>query len=64
MIIWMADKMNTAAANKLLKLIEEPPNKTVFILIAEDEERIIDTIKSRCQLLQFPPLSEAAIEKR
>jgi DNA polymerase-3 subunit delta' len=63
MIIWMADKMNTAAANKLLKLIEEPPNKTVFILIAEDEERIIDTIKSRCQLLQFPPLSEAAIEK-
>lgn len=63
MIIWMADKMNTAAANKLLKLIEEPPNKTVFILIAEDEDRIIDTIKSRCQLLQFPALGEAAIEE-
>ena len=61
MIIWMADKMNTAAANKLLKLIEEPPNKTVFLLIAEDEEQIIQTIKSRCQSLHFPPLSEADI---
>ena len=35
MIIWMADKMNTAASNKLLKLLEEPPNKTLFILITE-----------------------------
>lgn len=61
MIIWMAEKMNTACANKLLKLIEEPPSKTVFILIAEDEEQIINTIKSRCQILQFPPLAEKAI---
>lgn len=62
MLIWMADKMNTAAANKLLKLIEEPPNKTVFLLIAEDEEQIINTIKSRCQLLHFPPLAEIDIK--
>lgn len=62
MIIWMAEKMNTAAANKLLKLIEEPPNNTVFILIAEDEEQIINTIKSRCQILHFPPLSEDVIK--
>ena len=55
MILWMVEKMNTACANKLLKLIEEPPNKTVFILIAEDEEQIISTIKSRCQLLRLPP---------
>ena len=61
MLIWMAEKMNTAAANKLLKLIEEPPEKTVFILIAEDEEQIINTIRSRCQVLHFPPLSEDAI---
>lgn len=61
MIIWMAEKMNTSAANKLLKLIEEPPNNTVFILITEDEEQIIQTIKSRCQSLHFPPLSEADI---
>ena len=62
MIIWMAEKMNIACANKLLKLIEEPPNKTVFILIAEDEEQIISTIKSRCQILRFPPLAEDNIK--
>lgn len=61
MLIWMADKMNIAAANKLLKLIEEPPEKTVFILIAEDEEQIIQTIRSRCQILHFPPLAEEVI---
>ena len=63
MLIWMAEKMNTQCANKLLKLIEEPPEKTIFILIAEDEEQIINTIRSRCQILHFPPLAEAAISK-
>lgn len=63
MIIWMAEKMNTPAANKLLKLIEEPPNKTVFLLITEDEEQIIQTIRSRCQNLHFPPLSESDLAK-
>lgn len=62
MLIWMAEKMNTSAANKLLKLIEEPPNKTVFLLIAEDEEQIISTIRSRCQIIQFAPLSEKVIK--
>ena len=63
MLIWMAEKMNTAAANKLLKLIEEPPEKTIFILIAEDEEQIINTIRSRCQVLHFPPLAEDTISE-
>ena len=63
MLIWMAEKMNTAASNKLLKLIEEPPNKTVFILITEDEENIINTIRSRCQVLHFPPLAEVVIKE-
>ncbi len=61
MLIWMAEKMNISASNKLLKLIEEPPNNTVFILIAEDEEQIIQTIRSRCQLLHFPPLAEVVM---
>ena len=61
MIIWMAEKLNIAAANKLLKLIEEPPEKTVFILITENEEQLINTIKSRCQALYFPALSEQDI---
>lgn len=63
MLIWMAEKMNTASANKLLKLIEEPPKKTVFLLIAQNEADIIQTIISRCQILHFPPLSEDAIAK-
>ncbi|MCB4798302.1 DNA polymerase III subunit [Neotamlana laminarinivorans] len=58
LLVWMAEKMNTAAANKLLKLVEEPPEKTIFLLIAEDEEQIINTIRSRCQVLHFPPLAE------
>ena len=61
MIIWMADKMNIAASNKLLKLLEEPSDKTLFILITENEEDIIQTIRSRCQVLHFNALSEKII---
>ncbi|TDD78172.1 DNA polymerase III subunit [Flavobacterium caseinilyticum] len=61
MIIWMADKLNTAASNKLLKLLEEPTDKTVFILISENEEDIIQTIRSRCQVLHFNALPEKII---
>jgi DNA polymerase-3 subunit delta' len=57
MIIWMAEKMNNAAANKLLKLIEEPPQQTVFLLVTENEDQIINTIRSRCQALHFPVLA-------
>lgn len=63
MIIWMADRMNIAASNKLLKLIEEPPAQTVLILITENEDQVIGTIRSRCQLLSFPPLPEPTIAK-
>ena len=63
MLIWMAEKMNGACSNKLLKLIEEPPEKTVFILVAQDEEQILQTIRSRCQILHFPPLAEEAMAK-
>ncbi len=61
MIIWMADKLNIVASNKLLKLLEEPTEKTVFILITEHEEDIIQTIRSRCQVLHFSPLSKNSI---
>ncbi|ASV30206.1 DNA polymerase III subunit [Maribacter cobaltidurans] len=61
MIVWMAEKLNTAASNKLLKLIEEPPEKTVFLLLCQDEEQILQTIRSRCQILHFPPLAEDVI---
>ncbi len=61
MIVWMADKLNIPASNKLLKLLEEPSDKTVFILISENEEDIIQTIRSRCQVLHFNGLSESTI---
>jgi len=61
MIIWMADKMNIAAANKLLKLLEEPADNTLFILISKNEENLLQTIRSRCQILHFPSLSENSI---
>ena len=61
MIIWMAEKINIAASNKLLKLLEEPTDNTLFILIAENEEDIIQTIRSRCQVLHFSKLLDADI---
>lgn len=61
MIVWMADKLNIAASNKILKLLEEPEPKTVFILITENEEDILQTIRSRCQVLHFNALPEKVI---
>ena len=61
LIIWMAEKMNNECANQLLKLIEEPPDKTVVLLLTENVEIILDTIKSRCQKLHIPSLAEEEI---
>ena len=52
MIIWMPEKMNLTASNKLLKLIEEPPPETVFLMVSEDPDRLIPTIRSRTQLIR------------
>ena len=61
-IIWMAEKMRTDTANKLLKLLEEPPEKTVFLLIAEDAEELLATIKSRTALVKIPAIDLSSIE--
>lgn len=63
MLVWGVEKMNTAAANKILKLLEEPPEKTLFILIAEDEEQLLATIRSRCQITYFKKLQEIDVVK-
>lgn len=63
MIVWMADRMNNDTANKLLKIFEEPPEKTIFILITEDESDIISTIRSRCQAIYFGAIAQENIEK-
>ena len=62
LIVWMAEKMNSLCANKLLKLIEEPADKTVIILVTEDEEQLINTIRSRCQIVHLHPLSEETLK--
>ncbi len=64
MIIWMADRMNTACANKILKLVEEPPQKTILLLLTPYEEKILGTIQSRCQKLHFPLLAEEVISNQ
>lgn len=61
MIIWMADKMNNECSNQLLKLVEEPPAKTVLLLLTENVEHVLGTIQSRCQKLYVPLLSEQDI---
>ena len=57
MIIWMVEEMNTPCANKLLKIIEEPPEKTLFILLAASQDYILQTIISRTQVVRIPRLS-------
>jgi len=62
LLLWMPEYLGKEG-NKLLKLIEEPPPNTVFILVAENEESILPTILSRCQLVRIPALEDADIEK-
>ncbi len=54
MIIWLPERMNVYCSNKLLKMIEEPPSKTLFLLVTEDEAGIIGTIRSRTQIIRVP----------
>jgi len=60
-LIWLAEHMNTAAANKLLKILEEPPERTVFLLVAESTENMLQTILSRVQMHRLGRLSEKEI---
>jgi DNA polymerase-3 subunit delta' len=63
MIIWMPEKMHQATANKLLKMIEEPPEKTLFLLVSEEPDKVIPTILSRCQLVKVPSFNSRDVEK-
>ena len=62
-IIWMAEKMNSSATNKLLKLIEEPPKKTLFLFVSESPVLLMDTLLSRCQRIDLKKISVHEIEK-
>lgn len=60
-IIWLPEKMNKPTSNKLLKIIEEPPSKTLFLMITENSTNILPTIYSRVQMIRIPKLEEAEI---
>lgn len=60
-IIWLPERMHVVCANKLLKLLEEPPQKTIFILVSENPEMILPTILSRTQRLNIPRIEESCI---
>jgi len=62
LIMWMPEYLGNEG-NKLLKLIEEPPPNTLFILVAENESLVLSTIVSRCQLIKIPPLEIKEIEE-
>ena len=62
-IIWLPERMNLTSANKLLKLLEEPPQQTVFILVSEHPEQLLETILSRTQRIDIKRIDEASIEK-
>lgn len=68
-IIWQPERMNLTSANKLLKLLEEPPQKTVFILVSDEPERLLETIRSRVQRFEMKriptePMAQALQARR
>ncbi|MEO9965948.1 MAG: DNA polymerase III subunit delta [Reichenbachiella sp.] len=63
LIIWLPEYMNAFAANGILKILEEPAEKTLFLLVSCDYERLLTTILSRCQLFKVPSFTDEEIEK-
>jgi DNA polymerase-3 subunit delta' len=63
MIIWQPEKMNASSANKLLKILEEPPVQTVFLMVSEHPEQLLSTIQSRVQTIRVPRLETETIEE-
>ncbi len=61
MIIWLPEKMNDTGSNKLLKVLEEPPGNTVFLLVSESPELLLATIRSRAQQINIPPVKTAVL---
>ncbi len=60
-LIWMAESMNNSTANKLLKILEEPPEKTIFLLVAETPDLLLGTIRSRTHAIRFSPINDNEI---
>ena len=62
-IIWLPERMNIECANKILKLLEEPPSQTVFIMVCQEPDRLLETIRSRVQRIDIKRIADEDIEK-
>ena len=62
-IMWLAERMNAECANKMLKILEEPPQQTIFIMVCEDTDRMLETIKSRTQRIDIKRIEDKDIEE-
>ena len=62
-VVWLPERMNIECANKLLKLIEEPPQQTVFIMVSEEPDKLLETIRSRVQRIDIRRTDEADIRE-
>ena len=62
-VVWLPERMNLTSANKLLKLLEEPPRQTVFLLVSEEPEQLLETIRSRVQRFDIHRIDTADIAR-
>lgn len=62
-VIWLPERMNIECANKLLKMIEEPPSHTLFIMVCNEPEKLLETIRSRTQTVRVRKIDEESIRK-
>ena len=60
-IIWLPERMRTECANKILKLLEEPPQQSAFIMVSEEPELLLDTIRSRCQRIDMKRIDDGSL---
>lgn len=61
LIMWLPEYMNPSAANAILKVLEEPPDRTVFLLVSQEPDKLLPTILSRCQPIRIPDFSEPEV---
>lgn len=62
-VIWLPERMNIECANKLLKMIEEPPSHTLFIMVCNEPEKLLETIRSRTQTVRVRKIDHESIQK-
>ena len=62
-VIWLPERMNQECANKMLKLIEEPPSQTVFLMVSEEPDKLLETIRSRTQRVDVKRIDETSISE-